>query len=229
MCYHIDTTLENQKSKLSYSKMIENTAKNEKFNAVDLSNTPTLQEILVSARTSGQQALNLSMSASQQKGKLFENMKKIADVESADYALSRLSNVLTDQKLALLNNIWSGVVTKARKVFANGLQKDVFVQFVLQYLDEYEQRYSTQIVKPGQGPPGFNGPVNFVGPSLPPNYWGAPSGGPIGPSNYFPGVGGPIGPLPMPIQGPSLPQPPTPPPTPPDTPPATPQPDTQSP
>jgi hypothetical protein len=46
-------------------------------------------------------------------------------------------------------------------------------------------------------------------------------GGPIGPTNNFPGLAGPIGPTAMPLQGPVMPPPPTPPQTAPSTPPPT--------
>ena len=122
--------LERESHKQVYNDYIKQTRDATKFsNALQVTPTISASDLLVTKKTEA--------STAQPTSKLFDKLLKIADNENAVSMLEAFERLLNPDELDTLNEIFAGIVTKARKQFSSGIKKDSFIAFAIDLLKEY--------------------------------------------------------------------------------------------
>lgn len=70
--------------------------------------------------------------------KLLTNLQKIAEPDKAKLMVDNIDILLTDEQMKLANQLFPEILSKAKKQFAKGLEADAFVNFLVNYIIEYE-------------------------------------------------------------------------------------------
>lgn len=98
-------------------------------NTVAVTQEPTYQELFITKKAEidnndiGKQ-LNI----------LTQHILTIADNENTQYIVNRLNEVLTPEQIKLLNAKWVDIEHKFKKQFSKGLDKDVFLDYLVDYM-----------------------------------------------------------------------------------------------
>ena len=69
-------------------------------------------------------------------GLLNKHLLEIADTENAKYLYDRLTQTLTEDQLKILNSKWIGFIAELKKSYEKGLDKGVFINFVIEYVNK---------------------------------------------------------------------------------------------
>ena len=70
--------------------------------------------------------------------KLLGNLQKIAEPDKAKFMVADIDELLTDEQMKLANQLFPGILSKAKKQFAKGLEAGAFVNYLVNYIIEYE-------------------------------------------------------------------------------------------
>ena len=107
-------------------------------NAVTVESLITPENLLVTDDKT-QKSTSTVIDLTKEADKLLINLEKIAEKKKAKIILDNVEPLLTDEQMKLANTLFTGIVNKAKKQFSKGVEPDMFADFMVNYLLEYDK------------------------------------------------------------------------------------------
>ena len=117
---------------------------NQYKNLVVTTQQPTYSELFI---TKQNQPIGIDPKL-HQLGLLNKHLLEIADAENAKYLYDQLVQSLSEEQIKILNSKWIGFITELKKNYEKGLDKDVFINFVIEYLSKKDVNEAIAICQP---------------------------------------------------------------------------------
>ncbi len=144
-------TLEQQSNNIReynnrYAKIEEYNQQIQQFNnLVVTTEKPTYSDLFIEKQTQPIGDLTLH-----QNGLLGKHLLQIADAENSQALLDRLVRDLTSEQIKNLNFRWTGFLRDLKRTFEKGIDKDTFVNFVVEYLSSQPVKVESSTSPPSK-------------------------------------------------------------------------------
>ena len=132
---YINQQIQLNKNKQIFNDYVDQQASEEKYKNIVVVNPQIENNQLLITKTTESKDRNRE----NEEGKLQDNLLNIADGENALSIRTNLADLLNDEQIKLINDSWVGIMHKARKLFAKGVEKQTFINFVISYIQNIEK------------------------------------------------------------------------------------------